>query len=274
MSYGKDDLVGEWSKEKLQYLESYLSAFTKATIKARNKYYIDGFAGKGNWTVRGSLESLKGSARLALESNPSFSKCFFIEKDIDRALALKKIAEEYPVRKSEVLCGDCNEKIKDVLNQIHPNAPTFVFLDPSGAHLKWNTIELLAKWKTELFINFPLFMDLQRNLPNNPSKLQQWQIEKLNNVFGGTHWSDIYERKFKVEGPRFSSFSLMEIYISGLQEIGYPFVMKSDVIKNSNGANLYFLIWVGKKHVGEKIMKHVLMKQFKKQMTIDDLANI
>ncbi|UNC91644.1 hypothetical protein [Candidatus Contubernalis alkaliaceticus] len=49
MGYGKNELVGEWSKEKLKYLQAYLPAYTNATQKARQKFYIDGFAGKGDW---------------------------------------------------------------------------------------------------------------------------------------------------------------------------------------------------------------------------------
>ncbi|GEA17543.1 hypothetical protein E306M_06770 [Moorella sp. E306M] len=271
MGYGDEEgQVGEWAKEKLRYLQSYLPSFTKATKKAKSRYYIDGFAGTGKWIVRETGEEIKGSAQIALETNPPFSKCFFIEKDASRADKLKELQARYPSRASEVICGDCNEVMPLILRQISPYAPTFVFLDPSGAHIKWSTIQLLSKYRTELFINFPLQMDLQRRLPNDPAKLNPNDIDTLNAYFGSEAWKDIYSRKFSLEYPRYSALSLMELYVSGLKELGYKYVHYSDAIRNSRRVKLYYLIWVGKHPVGEEIMRHVLRVQFNPQLSLFD----
>lgn len=269
MGFG-DDGVGEWSQLKLQYLSSYLSCFTKATARAMHRYYIDGFAGKGKWPLRNSKKEIKGSPLIALDTEPRFTKCFFIEKNQDNVNNLIKVSKEYSNREFEVIVGDCNVKMKDVLEVINKRAPTFVFLDPTAGHLSWETIELLSQWQTELFINFPLHMDLLRNLPNNRSKLKKRNEDKLNMVFGGQKWKGIYDRKFALSGARFSSWNLMELYITGLKELGYSYINYSDVIKNSSGQKLYYMIWAGKHQVGGKIINYVLKRQFKEQLDIHD----
>jgi three-Cys-motif partner protein len=269
MSYGNDS-IGEWSKLKLQYLSAYLPCYTKVTSKAMHRFFIDGFAGKGIWIIKESKEEIKGSPLIALNTEPPFTKCFFIEKDQNRLKELTEYCANYPSNKYEIIAGDCNLEMENVLSKINMRAPTFVFLDPSAGHLSWDTIELLSEWRTELFINFPLHMDLQRNLPNDLSKLGPSNEKKLNMVFGNEKWRDIYNRKFASSGLKFSTWSLMELYISGLQELGYTFINYSDVIKNNSGQKLYYMIWAGKHPVGQRIIEHVLTRQFKEQLDLSD----
>jgi predicted acyltransferase len=60
MSFGtKEGQVGSWTKIKLRYLQAYLPVYRRACQKALHAYYIDGFTGKGTWTVKNTLEKMK-----------------------------------------------------------------------------------------------------------------------------------------------------------------------------------------------------------------------
>lgn len=266
--YGEDRYVGEWAKQKLQYLASYLPAYLNATKKAPEKYYIDCFAGYGNWFIRDTGEEIKGSPLLALEIKDKFNKYYFIDLDKERVRELRTLISKFPKKNCSLYHDNCNNAIHKIMYNIPKWAPTFVFLDPSGAHIEWSTIELLSKWKTELFINFPLYMDIQRRLTNDPDKINPGDIDQLNTFFGNNNWQKIYDRKFSLDGPRFRIIDLMELYTLNLKELGYEHVLFSDTIKNSKNVPIYYLIWVGKHDVGEKIMKHVLKDQFNPQLRL------
>ena len=142
-----------------------------------------------------------------------------------------------------------------VLARIHPAAPTFVFLDPSGDHLRWSTIELLSKWRTELFILFPYNMTLVRYLPRH-RKQEEWQKEHLDAFFGTRDWEEIYK------GERIYLLRrLLDLYTVRLRALGYKHVNISECFKNSTGQNLYYMIWVGKHDAGKKIMDWVFAQQ-------------
>lgn len=91
---------GEWTEEKLRRLEAYLGAYTRIFRKNPRAaflttIYVDAFAGTGSRAqgTEGSSaltlfdqdfeEFKKGSARIALETDPSFDRFLFIERRKD-----------------------------------------------------------------------------------------------------------------------------------------------------------------------------------------------
>src|SRR5947208_714041 len=99
---------GTWTEEKLERVRKYLSAY--ATIMNKQSFrfaYIDAFAGKGYRTLEhnekplakifpevfepDSKQFLDGSARIALQVRPRFTKYIFIERDINRIAELEKL---------------------------------------------------------------------------------------------------------------------------------------------------------------------------------------
>jgi len=263
VGYGEEEgLVGEWAQEKLQYLQAYLPSFTTAAKKALQCYYIDGFAGQGDWIGRRSGERIVGSPLIAVSTEPPFTKCYFIERDPRRCRALEQRLREYPRDRYEIIQGKLHQVIGSVLEQIDPRAPTFVFLDPSGLSVRWSTIELLARWKTELFINFPFHHAIQRLMPKNPARFRASHITLLNEVFGSTEWQELYRQSL---GRRYRPGEFIELYKRRLRELGYVFTIHSKTIKTETGLPLYYLIWVGKHPVGRKIISHVLHQQFDPQ---------
>lgn len=265
MGYGeKGNTIGDWSIDKLSFLERYLPCFARATKKARHKYYIDGFAGNGEWIHRITGEQVPGSVNIALNYVADFTEMHFIEMDEERVQNLNKLVKSYHANnKAFVHKGDCNILLQSIIKPIHPKSPIFIFLDPSSDQLNWNTIKVLSKWQTELFILYPYHMTIQRYLPQD-KKIRQWQIDRLNNFFGTDEWYSIYLNR-----PRmYLLFELLDLYTTRLKEIGYNYCNISNCFKTNTGQNLYYMIWVGKHPVGKKIMDSVF-KQQDSQLSFD-----
>lgn len=259
MAYGENyDEIGQWSVEKLKFIEDYLPSFTRATKTAMQRYYIDCFAGKGRWIHKDTKKIIDGSPAISLKYKDEFTKLFFIEMDEKRCNKLKELVDENNCHNAEIINGDCNIEIANVLKRIHPRSPTFVFVDPSADQVHFSTMEILSKWKTELFILFPYQMTLRRYLPKDKSKLGEWQIERLNSFFGSNEWLNIY----KTCSRKYLLSKLLDLYTNNLKKLGYEFVHISQVFQMENGPELYMMIWVGKSPVGEKIMKKVYEKQY------------
>ncbi|KXG42851.1 three-Cys-motif partner protein TcmP [Tepidibacillus decaturensis] len=266
MAYGgKDNTIGEWSIDKLAFLEKYLPIFVNATKRALHRYYIDGFAGNGEWIHRETGEYVPGSATIALKYANDFTGLHFVEMDPDRVSNLKRLVKDFSTEhKAKVHQGDTNIILPEIMKGIHPKAPTFVFLDPSGDQLNWKTIESLANWKTELFILYPYHMTIARYLPNDKDELKDWQKGRLNNFFGTDEWYDIYTSNDRL----YLLSELLNLYKSRLEKLGYSYCNVSEVFKNTTGQYLYYMIWVGKNAAGKKIMDWVY-KQQNPQISLD-----
>ncbi|WP_416149454.1 three-Cys-motif partner protein TcmP [Salipaludibacillus sp. HK11] len=255
MAYGKnDDKVGQWSVDKLALLKKYIPIFTKATQKAHHRYYIDCFAGKGEWIHKETNKKVEGSAVIAMKHAKEFTHIYLIEFDKQRVNHLNKLAEKYSCTdKVTILHGDCNEKIHTVMNHINKKAPTFVFLDPSKDQIKWKTIEFLSKWKTELFMLFPYHMFLNRMLPTDKSKITKNNINRMNEFLGTDEWQPIYYDKVRV----YYFSEIYDLYSSRINNLGYTYIYLSNVFRVQNGPNLYYMIFAGKHKAGMDIMKWV-----------------
>ena len=139
----------------------------RASKRAPDRVYIDGFAGGGKGVDPTAGEEYDGSAALAFAVDPPFTGVFLIEQDEGRVGLLRELAAQHP--SAQVLPGDVNVEVPKLLRYVNPKAPTLAFLDPEGTQLHWKTLEVLAahkrghsKTKIELLILFPLQMAMLR----------------------------------------------------------------------------------------------------------------
>jgi three-Cys-motif partner protein len=79
----KFDEIGDWSELKLEIVEKYGAAYTKAFAKTPNlkKYYIDAFSGAGIHVSRKTKTPVEGSPARALRVTPPFDAFYFIDLD-------------------------------------------------------------------------------------------------------------------------------------------------------------------------------------------------
>ena len=115
----KFDEIGIWSELKLEIVEQYGAAYTKAF--ARNprlkKYHIDGFSGAGVHVAKRTKAQVEGSPARALKVQPPFDGYCFIDLNADKTDYLRAVCGDRKV--ADIYTGDLNEYLtKTVLPEI------------------------------------------------------------------------------------------------------------------------------------------------------------
>jgi len=212
---------GNWTATKLEVLDKYLSAY--ATILKKVGYfkfaYIDAFAGTGyvkdkskksNDDVLPFLELddeakeyIKGSAKIALESEPKFDRYIFIELDDKKAIELQTVIDnEHNDLKDKVVIknDDANKVIQDICKKNWNGHRAVLFLDPFGMEVEWETIELIADTKAiDLWVLFPLGISVNRMLMKNRDEIPKEWSNDLDKIFGTHGWFDeFYQQKQEI----------------------------------------------------------------------------
>lgn len=269
------DKIGYWSIQKLDILGKYLPAYSKIMNKQSwcpGYFYVDAFTGTIYPQDKETDEYLAGSPIRALETEPPFSRYYFIEKDQARFKKATELGTEYQHRNVVAIHGDCNEILRGrIIPELAADGRqrALVFLDPYGLNVNWVTVQSLAETRQcDVFINFPV-MGVLRNLPRD----QRPEDEKLKcicNVFGDERWGcDLYSSH---EVPtlmgdtitrwvRAANIEEMIVcdYIERLHTC-FEFVTKPRLMTNSKSATLYALVLASQNNTAIKIMNAIFNK--------------
>lgn len=241
--------VGSWTQDKLKILRQYLPGYLLATTRALERIYIDAFAGPGLNRLRGTNRTIDGSPLIALDAcarnGTKFDRLFFIERDPALAAELRGVLNTRDkTQRASVIVGDVNKELLKRIIKLAPQSPTFVFLDPDGIEPQWATIQAIAPWRTELLINFPLGMSINRN-PDSA---------KVTAYFGTEEWRELWSSRRPGR-----THALLQLYKERLSEVGYRYTTEDDrLIKTSGNRRLYYLVFVSKVPVAKRIMTWVL----------------
>jgi three-Cys-motif partner protein len=194
---------------KLSIVEQYLRQFSVAlTGKFPELWYIDAFAGTGTRTVRveardGSLfdapapeltEQRRGSAQIAVDIAPPFSRLVFVEKNANYCAALHEIRTRNLNRKIDVIEGDANSEIVRLLATTNwRSVRAVMFLDPYGMEVEWTTLEAISKTQAiDLWYLFSL-SGLYRQAAKDASYIDPTKRVALNRMLGTDRWqSELY----------------------------------------------------------------------------------
>ncbi len=257
---------GFWSRYKLELLRLYLEAFT-TTTKNRSKkcVYLDLFGGDPDNVERDTLLPIDGSAKIALDiTDPPFTHLRFFEKEPRASRLGDKLQADYPGRDVIVYSGDCNETIGQALADLHSAdagwAPTFAFLDPTGPHYQWTTLEKLArhkgvkaKTKVELWILFPdpLFM---RMLPKS-GELRTSDNETITAMYGTPQWHAIFTARLTEQiTPKEAREEYVNLMRWRLERVlGYRSTHQLEIY-NASGVPLYHMVFATDSKAGNDIM--------------------
>ncbi|BCX02239.1 MAG: hypothetical protein KatS3mg053_0177 [Candidatus Roseilinea sp.] len=269
----KQEFGGNWTDQKLEclrkYLEAYLMIFTK-NERARffKTIYLDAFAGTGYRLPRRisvmnpklpfeEMETLaedenqnllKGSARIALELEPSFKEYIFIERDSERAKELQEMCKAFGNRRSMVIQDEANQFIKKWVKQVDwSKKRAVVFLDQYGMQVKWETIVAIAyTGAIDLWILFPIGA-VNRLLTRNERPPREWG-EILTRVFGSTEWQQRFYKHlltlFESETMAKKEARFVEIgsyFVERLKSVFSGVLDQPMVLRNSRNSPLYLL---------------------------------
>jgi three-Cys-motif partner protein len=241
--------VGEWTRDKLKILELYLAGYLQATTRTRERIYIDGFAGPGTNQVRSSTRDIiDGSPLIALKARARngtrFSRLYFIENDPLLAEELEAtLRNQGNDDRWQVIHGDVNEKLPEVVHKQPRHSPIFIFLDTVGIDPRWTTIEMVAPWQVEFLINVPIGMSMKRN----------WTSSKNVAYFGTDECLSIL-RSERVGRDR----ELLDLYKRQLAGLGLLYSPVNDrLIRTQANHSLYYLLLASKVPAAETIMTWV-----------------
>jgi three-Cys-motif partner protein len=93
MATFKFDQIGNWSELKLEIVEKYGAAYTKAFANqpGLKKFYIDAFSGAGLHVSKRTGAQVEGSPARALKVSPAFDHFYLIDLDADRTAHLNTL---------------------------------------------------------------------------------------------------------------------------------------------------------------------------------------
>jgi three-Cys-motif partner protein len=271
---------GSWTEEKLERVRKYLVAY--ATIMNKQKFrfaYIDAFAGTGYRTIeqhqnalakifpeifeQDSQQFLDGSARIALQVRPRFTKYIFIERDIKRIAELEDLKSNFEEVRDDIIVvhADANSYLQDLcLHHRWTKNRAVLFLDPFGMQVTWDTIAAIADTKAiDLWILFPISA-VNRLLKRNGQISTAWR-ETLNEMFGSPDWYDVFyqtRRDIDLLGERtttikVATFDLIGQYFARRLKTAFAGVADNPLpLFNSRNVPLYLLCFASGNPKGAK----------------------
>ncbi|MCH8071223.1 MAG: three-Cys-motif partner protein TcmP [Proteobacteria bacterium] len=255
--------VGEWSHDKHYYLQRYIDAFT-TSMHGKKKWsglhYIDLFAGAGIERRKESGTLEWGSALIAAQAPRHFEALHLCEKNERTYEALVERVERVSRgRNDQVLLGDANIQVLEIIKQIPETALSLAFLDPYGLHLDFATLRLLAAKTVDLLVFFPDFLDVVRNLKAYRDKPNS----NLDRVLGTSSWRQRIDRI--PQSRRVEEFR--EIYRSQIKALGYKYFEFERIC--AKGHPLYLLIFCSRHPLAAKLWRGIAKKKANDQHTFD-----
>ena len=267
------------------YLQRYTIALKEKPSKEKpfRKAYIDAFAGTGYREERREEEQqerqglpfpdlaepetqelIEGSAKLALQTQPSFDKYIFIERNAGRCLQLEGLKYEFPslAKLIDIRCGDANVRIRDICDANWESHRAVLFLDPYGMQVEWKTIEAIAATRAiDLWLLFPLGMGVNRLLTKSGEIPTPWR-KRLDDLLGTEAWYDEFYRVEKT--PTLFRSDQEHVVKASMATIGRYFVerLKSifpgvaeepGVLRNSTNNPLYLLCFAASNERGAPV---------------------
>ncbi len=256
--------VGEHYFDKHHFLSRYIKAFTTAM---RNKqwdslHYIDLFAGAGMARLKESGRLDWGSPLIAAHTDPPFDVLHLCEERPDMFTALKRRLEAVDFTgKLQLVPGDANERVHDIVAEIPRGSLSLAFLDPYGLHLDYETVRVLAERRCDLVVYFPDRLDALRNWKMN---YHDDRRSNLDRVLGpNADWRAIFKA---MPRPSYAE-QLRKLYEKQLRLLGYRFLDHERIY--SRGSPIYQLVFCSRHHLGADIWRRVAKKKPDGQDTFD-----
>jgi three-Cys-motif partner protein len=268
----KFDQIGNWSELKLEIVEKYGAAYTKAFANQRGlkKFYIDALSGAGLHVSKRTGEQVEGSPARALKVSPPFDHFYFIDLDADKTAHLNTLCRGRT--DVDIHTGDASVYLtQSVLPKIHYRKfnRALCLLDPYGLHLDWEVIAQAGQsGAVDLFLNFPV-MDMNRNVIwRSPDKTPQDGIDRMTRFWGDQSWKQVAYADHpqgnlfsKPDVVKQSNEAIVRAFQQRLNSVaGFVFVPDPLPMRNSTNAVVYYLCFASQKPVGQKIIQSIFAK--------------
>jgi three-Cys-motif partner protein len=246
-------VVGQWSSEKHYYISRYMDAFTTAMHgKWKALHYIDLFAGAGIERLRESKNLEWGSPMLAAHTPFPFTQLHLCEKNKRKYEALtSRVNHVRP--DSQILKGDANEKIDEIVRAVPRGTLSLAFLDPYGLHLEFETIRKLSDIRADLIIFFPDHLDALRNWERHYLQDPDSNLDRC--LGAGVNWRSIID----VTPTDRLAEVLRGLYVEQIRTLGYTEFEYQRI--SAKGHPLYILIFCSRSKLAAKLWRGISSKE-------------
>lgn len=267
----------EWSRWKHAILSGYLARFSGILQYYDTVFFIDGFAGAGQYED-GSKGSALRAAKMAknIENDPKRKyklRCINVEQDERVFVSLVESTTEYELFITNYL-GNFSEYVDDILSMIGEQ-PALFFLDPFGVKgLEWkNLLSILrrnptasGRVKTEILIRYDAqAMSRLAGCINNDDDASKKNVERFLEIFG---FSDILEfvrfgdehsiTEIRYLGEfKLTPEVLTDAYRIRLQQY-FDYVVQMPIRKTDTGQLKYYLIFATRSPKAISVMNDML----------------
>ena len=268
----KFDEIGVWSELKLDIVEKYGSAYTKAFNHQPRlkKYYIDGFSGAGVHVSKTTKEHVEGSPARAMRVSPPFDRFYFIDMNPKKTSYLQNLCKgrtDVHIHTGDTTAYLTGELLPTIQFRRYNRA--LCLLDPYGLHLDWEVMRQAGESKAvDMFLNFPV-MDMNRNaIWRNPENVARDDVERMNKFWGDDSWrqaayveSPQGNLLFGPEMVKQPNDTVVAAFRKRLRDVaGFGFVPEPLPMKNSKNAVVYYLFFASPKAVAETIINDIFAK--------------
>lgn len=277
------DEIGPWTEIKLKAFDDYIRGFHYKMVTGKGQYfqrkeYIDGFSSTGINKTEKDI-TINGSPLISLAYD-CFTKYHFIEKDNEKMIELKQNVGEIS-KTVQFYLDDCNKVIQEKIVPSLQNAKktrALFLLDPYGAHIKWETVEMIGKLGfADLIINFPI-SDILRNIEN---PLDEERIKKCIGFddfksIGYAKQPGLFDFELLEKNPK-SGQIILEEYVKLLKEkAGFKNVTSKPLpLKNRKNAIMFYVLIATHNDKANKLAESTIKRRIKevddvtKQNTVD-----
>ncbi len=194
-----------------------------------------------------------GSARIALEVSPAFTRYIFVEKSIDRCADLETLKAEFPEKadRIQIVHQDCNAYLMDLCgNYVWKRNRAVLFLDPFGMQVEWTTVKAIASTHAiDLWYLFPIGVGVNRLLRRDGG-ISEALSRRLDSVFGTHSWDSAFYRKHLEAGLFGSEESvhkdaafdrIKEFLLDRMRRVFVRVAENPLVLRNSKNSPLFLL---------------------------------
>lgn len=245
--------VGAWTDEKHERLRRYVDSSHGARRRFKSRSYVDLYCGPGRSWVRETGAFIDGSPLVAFDSAAKHRDQFteiLISDARPEYLAAAERRLQTRGAKVRSFSGEANAIINQVIASLDPRGLHFAFLDPYNlGDLPFSVIEKLASVKRMDLLIHVSAMDLKRDLhnyilPDGP--------KDLDNFAPG--WRNHVNTKRRQDIVRQEIFDYWRSLIKNLGTSPNDCI---EVVENSKGADLYWLVFVARHALAHKLWQAV-----------------
>lgn len=229
-----------WTEQKAKLIARYLKLFTYVT---KHGTYIDGFAGQQSEHAQAGW-----AADLVLGTRPwRLRRLYLCDAGSDQVEKLNALVAAQPPkapndskRVVEVLRGDFNELVFEILKGKRLDPPTFCLLDQRTFECRWATVKALAGYrhtgnKIELFYFLPISW-------LNRAFIATRRAEALADIeawWGGPDWRDLIDMQHHEKALAFRKRFF---------ELGYKHVLPFPIVDSQSGDRIMFYMILATDH--------------------------